>query len=167
MSVFRHFFGFLACLFIGSQVAASPSTSRPVERDILSLEIAGRPEAARRLSLSSLERLPQQTYAAMLPAEKRISRWQGVPLSQLFDAAQLGESKHLRVDALNDYSALIPLSDLSAYQPILAYRRDDRYIGISERGPLFIIYPLVSHPELRTQLYFNRTVWQVSRITLE
>lgn len=167
MSVVRHFFGFIACLFIGSQVAASPPVFRPAERNILTLEIAGHPEATRRLSLSELRRLPQQTYAAMLPEEERISLWQGVPLSQLFDGAQLGQSKRLRVDALNDYSELIPLSDLNAYQPILAYRRDERYIGISERGPLFIIYPLVNHPELRTQVYFNRTVWQVSRITLE
>ncbi len=167
MSVVRHFIGFLACLFIGSQVAASPSVSLPAERNVLTLEIAGRPETTRRLSLSALERLPQRTYAAMLPEEERISHWQGVPLSQLFADAQLGQAKRLRVDALNDYSALIPLSDLSAHQPILAYRRDDRYIGISERGPLFIIYPLVNHPELRTQVYFNRTVWQVSRITLE
>lgn len=167
MSVIRHFFGFLACLFIGSQAAASPPASPPLERNVLSLAIADRPEAARRLSLADLQRLPPQTYAAMLPAEERISRWQGVPLSQLFDGAELGRSKRLRVDALNDYSALIPLSDLDTYQPILAYRRDDHYIGISERGPLFIIYPLVKHPELRTQVYFNRTVWQVSRITLE
>jgi len=167
MSVFRHFFGFLTCLFIGSQVAASPPLPPPAERNILTLEIAGRPAAVRRVPLSELQRLPQQTYDSMLPEEDRISRWQGVPLSQLFDATQLAKSKRLRIDALNDYSALIPLSDLSAYEPILAYRRDDRYIGISERGPLFIIYPLVRYPELRTQLYFNRTVWQVSRITLE
>ena len=48
-----------------------------------------------------------------------------------------------------------------------ACRRDGQPIGIAERGPLFVIYPMVDHPELPTQVYFNRTVWQVSRITLE
>lgn len=167
MSVFRHFFGFFACLIIGSQVSASQPTSRPAARNVLTLEVTGHPEVARRLSVQALERLPQRTYAAMLPEESQVSSWQGVPLSLLFDDVLLGEAKRLRIDALNDYSELIPLSDLSAYEPILAYRRDGRYIGISERGPLFIIYPLVDHPELRTQRYFNRTVWQVSRITLE
>ncbi|RFQ32501.1 oxidoreductase [Pseudomonas sp. ATCC 13867] len=152
---------------MGSQVSASQHTPRPAERKVLTLEIASHPEATRHLSLPALERLSHRTYAAMLPEESHISHWQGVPLSLLFDEAHLETSQRLRIDALNDYSALIPLSDLNAYEPILAYRRDDRYIGISERGPLFIIYPLVRHPELRTQLYFNRTVWQVNRITLE
>lgn len=167
MSAFRHFFGFLACLIIGSQVSASQPATQPAERKILTLEVAGRPEAGRRLSLEALEHLPHRTYAAMLPDENRVSQWQGVPLSLLFDAGQTLDAKRLRIEALNDYSSLIPLSDLDAYEPILAYRRDDRYIGISQRGPLFIIYPMVRHPELRTQIYYNRTVWQVSRITLE
>ncbi|MFO5972133.1 oxidoreductase, partial [Pseudomonas aeruginosa] len=73
----------------------------------------------------------------------------------------------LRVLALNDYSAIIPYSDLDSYQPILAYRRNGAYMAIRERGPLFIIYPMARYPELRNQVYYNRTVWQVSSITLE
>jgi len=38
---------------------------------------------------------------------------------------------------------------------------------VAEGGPLFVIYPMLDHPELRTQAYFDRTVWQVSRISLE
>lgn len=167
MSAFRHFFGFFACLIIGSQVSASQPALPPAERIVLTLAVAGHPEASRHLSLQALEHLPHRTYAATLPEESRLSYWQGVPLSLLFNDAQTRDARRLRIDALNHYSALIPLSDLSVYEPILAYRRDDRYIGISERGPLFIIYPLVRHPELRTQVYFNRTVWQVSHITLE
>lgn len=167
MSVLRHFFGFLACLIIGSQVSASQPTPRTTERKVLELVVAGYPEASRSLSLSALERFPHRTYSAVLDDESSVSHWQGVPLSLLFDEAQLSRAKRLRVEALNDFSALIPLNDLTTYEPILAYRRDDRYIGISERGPLFIIYPQVRHPELCTQLYFNRSVWQVSRITLE
>ncbi|MBB4862394.1 hypothetical protein HNP46_001232 [Pseudomonas nitritireducens] len=93
--------------------------------------------------------------------------WHGVRLSDLLVGTPRHDAQYLRIEALNDYSALIPMSDLERFQPILAYRRDDQLIGIAERGPLFIIYPMVDHPELRTQVYFNRTVWQVSRITVE
>ena len=49
----------------------------------------------------------------------------------------------------------------------LASARNGAYMAIRERGPLFIIYPMARYPELRNQVYYNRTVWQVSSITLE
>ncbi|MFV3416223.1 hypothetical protein ACQCLI_15705 [Pseudomonas nitroreducens] len=118
------------------------STLKPeAERTVLIVAVKGQPQLLRHYRLRDLE--------ALLVGFER------------------ADTQHLRVEALNDYSTLIPLGDLDAFEPILAYRRDGHSIGIAERGPLFVIYPMVDHPELRTQVYFNRTVWQVSRITLE
>ncbi|MGZ3011865.1 molybdopterin-dependent oxidoreductase, partial [Pseudomonas aeruginosa] len=119
-----------------------------------------------RLTLSDLEALPSETLEAQLPGEAN-ARWQGVRLSLLLRHLDLAPPTRLRVLALNDYSAIIPYSDLDSYQPILAYRRNGAYMAIRERGPLFIIYPMARYPELRNQVYYNRTVWQVSSITLE
>ncbi|MGC4010545.1 MAG: oxidoreductase [Pseudomonas sp.] len=134
---------------------------------MLTIAVKGQPQLLRYYSLRDLEALPQTERRSMLPDESQVYSWQGVRLSTLLAGFERTESQRLRVEALNDYSALIPLSDLDAFDPILAYRRDGQAIGIAERGPLFVIYPMVDHPELRTQVYFNRTVWQVSRITLE
>ncbi|WP_448681913.1 oxidoreductase [Pseudomonas nicosulfuronedens] len=134
---------------------------------MLTIAVKGQPQLLRHYSLSELEGLPQTEQRAMLPNEARVYSWQGVRLSTLFAGFEQGADRRLRVEALNDYSALIPLSDLAAFEPILAYRRDGQSIGIAERGPLFVIYPMLEHPQLCTQVYFNRTVWQVSRITLE
>ncbi|MFR0688115.1 molybdopterin-dependent oxidoreductase [Enterobacterales bacterium AE_CKDN230030158-1A_HGKHYDSX7] len=144
------------------------STPEPgAERTVLTLAVKGQPQLQRHYSLSELQALPQTEQRSMLPDETRIYRWQGVRLSTLLAGFERGEARRLRIEALNDYSALIPLSDLDTFDPILAYRRDGQFLAIAERGPLFVIYPMVDHPELRTQVYFNRTVWQVSRITLE
>ncbi|MBV7585729.1 molybdopterin-dependent oxidoreductase [Pseudomonas sp. PDM33] len=134
---------------------------------MLTIAVKGQPQLQRHYSLSDLEALPQTERRSMLPDESRVYGWQGVRLSTLLAGFERGDAQRLRVEALNDYSALIPLSDLDAFDPILAYHRDGQALGIAERGPLFVIYPMVDHPELRTQVYFNRTVWQVSRITLE
>ncbi len=144
---------------------SAPETA--AERTVLTIAVKGQPQLLRRFSLRDLQALPQTEQRAMLPEESRVYAWQGVRLSTLLASFERGDARSLRVDALNDYSALIPLSDLDAFDPILAYRRDGQTIGIAERGPLFVIYPMLDHPELRTQVYFNRTVWQVSRITLE
>ncbi|WP_141099326.1 molybdopterin-dependent oxidoreductase [Pseudomonas nitroreducens] len=144
------------------------STLEPeAERTVLIVAVKGQPQLLRHYRLRDLEALPQTQRRAMLPDESQVSEWQGVRLSTLLAGFERADTQHLRVEALNDYSTLIPLGDLDAFEPILAYRRDGHSIGIAERGPLFVIYPMVDHPELRAQVYFNRTVWQVSRITLE
>lgn len=165
MSAFRHFIGTFACLFL---VAPADSAPQPAaERTVLTITVKGQPQLSRHYRLRDLEALPQTGRRSVLPDETHVYDWQGVRLSTLLDGFPRGAFQRLRVEALNDYSALIPLSDLDAFDPILAYRRDGQPIGIAERGPLFVIYPMLDHPELCTQVYFNRTVWQVSRITLE
>lgn len=165
MSAFRHFIGIFACLFIVTLAHSAPEPA--AERTVLILAVKGQPQLQRQYTLRDLEALPQTERRSMLPDESQVYGWQGVRLSTLLAGFDRGAARRLRVEALNDYSALIPLSDLDAFDPILAYRRDGQAIGIAERGPLFVIYPMLDHPELRTQVYFNRTVWQVSRITLE
>ncbi len=165
MSAFRHFIGIFTCLFIVTTVHSAPQPA--AERTVLTIAVKGQPQLQRHYSLRELEALPQSERRSMLPDETQVHDWQGVRLSTLLAGFERGDAQRLRVEALNDYSALIPLSDLDTFDPILAYRRDGQSIGIAERGPLFVIYPMLDHPELRTQVYFNRTVWQVSRITLE
>lgn len=165
MSAFRHFIGTLTCLFLVTSAYSAPE--KAAERTVLTIAVKGQPQFLRHFSLRDLQALPQTERRAMLPEESHVYAWQGVRLSALLAGFERGDTQRLRVEALNDYSALIPLSDLDAFDPILAYARDGQTIGIAERGPLFVIYPMLDHPELRTQVYFNRTVWQVSRIILE
>lgn len=165
MSAFRHFIGIFACLFIVTPALSAPEPA--AERTVLTIAVKGQPQLLRHYRLRDLEALPRTERRSMLPDESHVYSWQGVRLSALLAGFERGDAQRLRVEALNDYSALIPLSDLDAFDPILAYHRDGQAIGIAERGPLFVIYPMLDHPELRTQVYFNRTVWQVRRITLE
>ncbi|WP_447750745.1 molybdopterin-dependent oxidoreductase [Pseudomonas nicosulfuronedens] len=165
MSAFRHFIGIFACLFIVTPAHSAPETA--AERIVLTIAVKDQPQLQRHYRLRDLEALPQIERRTMLPNETHVYSWQGVRLSTLLAGLDHGKAQRLRIEALNDYSALIPLSDLGAFDPILAYRRDGQSIGIAERGPLFVIYPMLDRPELRTQVYFNRSVWQVSRMTLE
>ncbi|WP_446728483.1 oxidoreductase [Pseudomonas aeruginosa] len=162
MPSMRQLIVFFCCLGLPLAQAAEPVPLGG--RPIVTLQRSG--GAPIRLTLSDLEALPSETLEAQLPGEAN-ARWQGVRLSLLLRHLDLAPPKRLRVLALNDYSAIIPYSDLDSYQPILAYRRNGAYMAIRELGPLFIIYPMARYPELRNQVYYNRTVWQVSSITLE
>ena len=73
----------------------------------------------------------------------------------------------LSVAALNNYRSEIPVSDLAEHGVILAYKQDGEYMPISDKGPLFVVYPFDADPELNTEVYYTRSAWQVRSITVE
>jgi len=68
------------------------------------------------------------------------------------------------VTALNDYTTEIPMEDFAKYKVILAIKRNGEYMPVRDKGPLFIIYPYDSDPELKSQTYYARSAWQVAKI---
>jgi hypothetical protein len=73
----------------------------------------------------------------------------------------------LRLRALNDYQAVIPLEDLRRYPVLFAFRQDGRLLSVRERGPVWVVYPWSGHPELDTRVHRQRSIWQVTEITVE
>ncbi len=69
--------------------------------------------------------------------------------------------------ALNDYSAEMPMEDARKYGVLLALKRDGEYMTVRDKGPLFIIYPFDSNPDLKAQKYYSRSVWQIARIEVK
>ncbi|WVT76298.1 hypothetical protein QM996_29310 (plasmid) [Sinorhizobium chiapasense] len=49
----------------------------------------------------------------------------------------------------------------------MALKQDGRYMEVADKGPLFVIYPFDDKPELKSEIYFSRSVWQVRTITIE
>ncbi|MCC2664519.1 MAG: oxidoreductase, partial [Geminicoccaceae bacterium] len=45
------------------------------------------------------------------------------------------------------------------YPVILALKRDGAYMPVRDKGPLFIVYPYDSSPELKHQNYYSRSAW--------
>jgi hypothetical protein len=69
--------------------------------------------------------------------------------------------------ALNDYSSEIPIEDFAKYNVILALKRNGEYMPVRDKGPLFVIYPFDSKPELKNQTFYGRSVWQVAKIVVK
>ncbi|MCO6415702.1 molybdopterin-dependent oxidoreductase [Siccirubricoccus sp. KC 17139] len=92
-------------------------------------------------------------------------RFDGVPLAKLMDAVgATGET--VTAIALNDYSTDIPVADFARFGVILALLRNGEPMRVSDKGPLFIVYPYDSSPELRTRLYYSRSAWSVARLVV-
>lgn len=92
--------------------------------------------------------------------------FEGVPLSAVLEAVD-ADGEMLRATALNDYAVDIPVSDVTDYRVILAMTRDGERLSVRDKGPLWVIYPMQAHDELEGELYLNRHIWQLARITVE
>jgi hypothetical protein len=89
--------------------------------------------------------------------------FEGVLFSRLL--AEIGATgEKLQITALDDYSREIDIDDVTKYHAILALKRNGEYMPVSDKGPLAVIYPYDSAPELRNEKYYAKSVWQVRRI---
>ncbi|MFU0508008.1 putative pterin-binding protein [Pseudaminobacter sp. NGMCC 1.201702] len=110
-----------------------------------------------------LERLGMTTLTTTTPWFTGPVEFEGVLLEQIMAFVGAQGTEVVAV-ALNDYRTTIPLKDFNEFDVILALKRDKKYMPVSDKGPLFVVYPYDSSPELHTQKYYARSIWQLTRL---
>ncbi|SMC16000.1 hypothetical protein SAMN02745857_00070 [Andreprevotia lacus DSM 23236] len=113
-----------------------------------------------------LARLPQKTLHVHAPWYPTPQTFEGPLLRDVLDAAG-ASGKALNLTALNDYVVAIPSDDATRYDVIVARRLNGKPMSVREKGPLFVMYPFDSNPELRQAEYYRRCAWQLNRIEVE
>lgn len=93
-------------------------------------------------------------------------KFEGVPLDRIMKLIAANGEEVVAV-ALNDYRTTIPLKDFADHDVLLALKRDGQYMPVSDKGPLFIVYPYDRDPELQSQKFYSRSVWQLSRLIVK
>ncbi len=113
-----------------------------------------------------LDALPQKTFVTKTPWFKEPVKFTGPLLRDVLQALK-ADGKTVNATALNDYKVAIPMSDVLQYDVLLARQINGRVITVREKGPVFIIYPFDSFPELRNLTYYSRSIWQVKALSVE
>lgn len=116
--------------------------------------------------LEMLQKLPQQTFVTKTPWDKNPTKFTGPFLRDVLSAVK-SSGKTLTALALNDYKTTIPADDANLFDIIVAHKIDDTPIPVRTKGPLFIIYPFDSKPELNTSKYYGRSAWQLKSLKVE
>ncbi|WP_114947007.1 molybdopterin-dependent oxidoreductase [Microvirga calopogonii] len=152
---------------VGAAYAAS--LPAPKERPILTIsgkiDVTNKDGTAQ-FDRAMLEALGLVTIETTTPWYEGKVKFEGVPLDKLMK--QVGaKGERVSVVALNDYATEIPIADFAKYNVILAIKRDGEYMPVRDKGPLFIVYPYDSNPELKSQTYYARSAWQVARIEVK
>ena len=124
---------------------------------------AGNTQDGAQFDIAMLDALLQGRFEGETPWTHGRSVFTGPLMAAVLDAAGAGGDS-MRVTALNDYSADIPLADIRAYPVILASRHNGAPMSVRDKGPLWVIYPMDTNPALRNETIYTRSVWQVSSI---
>jgi hypothetical protein len=167
-SPFRRAFGSiaLASLLAVAAIAGASALSTPSEKPILTVSgniSVTNKEGVAEFDRGMLEALGAVSFETQTPWYSEPVKFEGVPLAKLL-AAVGASGKTLVAVALNNYSAELPLEDASKYNVIVALKRNGEYMTVRDKGPLFIVYPYDSSPELKNQKFYSRSVWQLSRL---
>jgi hypothetical protein len=147
----------------GGRAAGLPApTHKPILTVSGKIGIGNRPGAAD-FDIAMLERLGTASFETTTPWFTGPVTFEGVPMARLM--AEVGASgEQVAVVALNDYSSVIPVEDFERYGVLLALKRNGEYMPVRDKGPLFVVYPYDSYPELKSQRFYSRSVWQVKRL---
>lgn len=116
--------------------------------------------------LAMLEALPQKSFVTNTPWDKQATKFTGPLLRDVLAAAK-ATGTTLTAFALNDYKTSIPVDDARRFDVIVAHRINDQPISVRTKGPLFIIYPFDSVPELKAAKYFSRSAWQLKSLSVD
>jgi len=68
---------------------------------------------------------------------------------------------------LNDYIVDIPIADFLKYPVIFAFKVDDRYMRVRDKGPVLIVYPRDKFDELKSPRYSSKWVWQLRELDIK
>ena len=117
-------------------------------------------------TMADLEAMPATTVVTGTPWHDHRVEFSGVPLAALMDKVG-ADGETAFIVAINDYAVEVPIADFARFGVILAIRADGAYMPVDDKGPLFVVYPFDSDPELSSEQYFMRAAWQVKAITIE
>lgn len=116
--------------------------------------------------IEMLNALAQRTTVTKTPWTEGEPSFTGPLGSAILDAVGASGTTMV-VTALNDYAAEVPLADFREHEVILATAQDGQPLSVRDKGPLFLIYPFDSNPDLYTEAYFSRSVWQIKSIEIK
>lgn len=115
-------------------------------------------------TLEDLRGLPQKTVVTENEFVDGPVAYRGPLVRDVLERLALNQADMLRFTAVNDYYVDIPTSDFLRYDVILALEADGKPLSRREKGPIWLMYPISDHSELRAHVYINRLIWQVYRI---
>ena len=128
------------------------------------LSISDGTEVEIEYSIEELEALPQVTVMTENEFVDGMNTFTGplarVVLKQTNDVT----AESVKMIAANNYEIEVPVEDFRNYNVIFATRQNGALFSRRDKGPIWLIYPMSDHSELRDSTYNSRLIWQLVRM---
>ncbi len=152
-----------------NQVTAEAVLSAP-NGDVM-LTIAGNIKntnvgAEAQFDLEMLHALGYRTLRTSTPWTDGTHEFGGVLMKDLLDAVG-AHGETVFVESLNSTGYRIDISEFANYPVLLATSVDGERLRIRDKGPLWIVYPRDEYSELWQQPTERRTMWHITRLSIE
>jgi hypothetical protein len=145
------------------EIAAMPPPTDPVQLTLSGHVLNPNEGKLAEFDMPMLTALTQHSFVTQTPWWAKPRRFTGPLLRDVLVAAGANGAQ-LRLSSLNDYVVELPFSDAERFDVIIARLIDNEPMAVRDKGPLFLIYPFDSQPELRNPIYYNRSAWQLRTI---
>jgi hypothetical protein len=167
-------FAFVALLLAGLASVGQPGRSEeplpPAEGEVIllvtgAIAVRNRAEGAA-FDRNGLGRMPQQVLRTSTPWTDGVPEFRGVLLRDVLERVG-ARGKALIGHSLTEYHVRIPIEDAQRYRVLLATSMNGKLLIERDKGPVWIVYPRDTHPELRNALADSRWVWQLTRLEVQ
>ncbi len=134
------------------------------------LTVTGGPDAAGKsinvtYDLAALQALPKTTFETTTMWTEGMQSFEGVDLKTLLDVLNV-ETGTVIATAINDYRIEIPVAEIAAGGPMIAYLMNGAEMPVRDKGPLWIVYPYDSDAQYQSEVVFSRSIWQLVSIEI-
>ncbi|PHQ71022.1 MAG: oxidoreductase [Sneathiella sp.] len=92
--------------------------------------------------------------------------FRGVLLRDILKSVK-ADGQLLKASAKDGYTVEIPISDAEKYDVIIAYRMDGKPLEDGVYAPFWIIYPYDTDTTLANEIYYSRSIWELTKLVIE
>ena len=118
------------------------------------------------LNREDLQALPQTRITTKTDFTDGRPTFAGPRVLEVLSLIDLGDATVARMVAANDYAVEIDLQDIRLYDPIFAIEMNDNALSLRDKGPIWLMYPIDSYPELQVADFNAKLIWQLVRVEL-
>lgn len=117
-----------------------------------------------RFDLDGLDKLSQVEIRTENEFYSGMASYSGPLAREVVKGAGGDANSTIILTAANDYEITVPAKDFFEYDVVLATRINGETLSPRGKGPIWLMYPISNHDELRDSTVNSKLIWQLVKM---